>query len=87
MLLIISFMTLVMTGFPLKYHAAPWAGVLMGLWGGAHMAGIFHRIAATLLTALFLYAIWLSFRFLFLRGKGTKGWLRRLFGPDSSVRI
>jgi predicted CXXCH cytochrome family protein len=82
-LLIISFMTLVMTGFPLKYHAAPWAGALIGLWGGAYMAGIFHRVAAALLTALFLYAIWLSFRFLFPRGKGTKGWLRRLFGPDS----
>ncbi len=82
-LLIISFMTLVMTGFPLKYHTAPWAGVLIGLWGGAHMAGIFHRIAAGLLTALFLYAIWLSFRFLFPRGKGTKGWFQRLFGPDS----
>jgi cytochrome b subunit of formate dehydrogenase len=82
-LLIFSFMTLVMTGFPLKYHAAPWARELVGLWGGPHLAAIFHRVAAALLTALFAYVAWLSFRFVFPRGQGTKGWLQRLFGPDS----
>ena len=82
-LLILSFMTLVMTGFALKYYEAPWAAVMIGLWGGAEWAGIFHRIAATLLSALFLYVVWLSFRFVFPRGKGAKGWLKRLLGPDS----
>ncbi|MCX5839091.1 MAG: cytochrome c3 family protein [Deltaproteobacteria bacterium] len=82
-LLIFSFMALVMTGFPLKYHAAPWAQILIGLWGGAAKAGLFHRIAATLLSALFLYVAWLSFRFVFPKGQGTKGWLQRLLGPDS----
>jgi len=82
-LLILSFMTLVMTGFPLKYHAAPWAGTLIGLWGGAHRAGVFHRIAAAFLSVLFLYVAWLSFRFVFPRREGTKGWLQRLLGPDS----
>jgi cytochrome b subunit of formate dehydrogenase len=82
-LLILSFMTLVMTGFPLRYHAAPWAAPLIGLWGGAAKAGIFHRIAAGLLSALFLYIVWLSLSFLFPKGQGTKGFLGRLFGPDS----
>jgi cytochrome b subunit of formate dehydrogenase len=82
-LLIVSFMTLVMTGFPLKYHTAPWAQNLIGLWGGVANAGFFHRAAAGLLTALFLYVLWLSLCFLFPRGQGTKGWLGRLFGPDS----
>lgn len=82
-LLAISFMTLVMTGFPLKYHASPWAGPLLRLWGGVDWAGTFHRMAAALLTILFLYTLWLSFRFLFPPGQGTKGWVRRLFGPDS----
>jgi cytochrome b subunit of formate dehydrogenase len=83
LLLIVSFMTLVTTGFPLKYHTAPWAKVLIGLWGGVVNAGFFHRAAASLLTALFLYVLWLSLCFLFPRGQGTKGWLCRLFGPDS----
>ena len=64
-LLILSFMTLVMTGFPLKYHGAPWAQILIGLWGGAAKAGLFHRIAAAVLSALFLYVAWLSFRWRF----------------------
>ncbi len=82
-LLIVAFMTLVLTGFPIKYHEAPWAALLVNLWGGAAMAGLFHRIAAGLLTGLFLYVGWLSFRFLFPKGVGAKGWLERLLGPDS----
>ena len=83
LLLILSFMTLVMTGFPLKYASVPWARMLVGLWGGAYMAGVFHRIAAALLIALFLYVAWLSFRFVFPKGQGIEGWLQRLLGPDS----
>ncbi|MCX5820266.1 MAG: cytochrome c3 family protein [Deltaproteobacteria bacterium] len=82
-LLILSFMTLVMTGFTLKYHDAPWAATMIILWGGAAKAGIFHRVAAGLLSVLFLYVVWLSIRFLFPKGQGAQGWLGRLFGPDS----
>lgn len=81
-LLIVSFFMLVMTGFPIKYHDAPWAKILVGLWGGAAMAGYLHRVAALVLWALFLYTCWLSLRFLFPRGK-TQGWVGRLFGPES----
>ena len=81
-LLILSFLTLVMTGIPLKYPAADWARTLVRFWGGAHSAGIFHRIAATVLTLLFLYTILMSIKFLFPGGK-VKGWLGRLFGSDS----
>jgi cytochrome b subunit of formate dehydrogenase len=84
-LLILTFMSLVMTGFSLKYYEAPWAATLIGLWGGAYMAGIFHRIAASVLIALFLYVVWLSIRFVFPKGQGVEGWLGRLFGPDSLV--
>jgi cytochrome b subunit of formate dehydrogenase len=81
--LILAFMTLVMTGFSLKYYATPWAAVLIRFWGGAAMAGLIHRMAASLLTVLFLYVVWLSIRFVFPKGQGTAGWLGRLFGPDS----
>ncbi|HQL00391.1 MAG TPA: multiheme c-type cytochrome [Smithellaceae bacterium] len=81
-LLILSFFTLVMTGFPIKYSETAWAKVLVNLWGGPHMAGLFHRIAALVLCALFLYTLWLSIRFLFPKWR-FRGWLGRLFGPDS----
>ena len=81
-LLILSFLTLVMTGIPLKYPAADWARTLVRFWGGAYSAGIFHRLAATVLTLLFLYTILMSIKFLFPGGR-VKGWLGRLFGPDS----
>ncbi|MBN1546370.1 MAG: hypothetical protein JW902_06900, partial [Syntrophaceae bacterium] len=80
--LILSFFTLVMTGFPLKYPQTAWAKIMMDLFGGATMAGIFHRIAASVLIGLFLYIAWLSVKFLF-PGWKAKGWLGRLFGPDS----
>jgi cytochrome b subunit of formate dehydrogenase len=82
-LLILSFLTLVMTGFPLKYHDTSWAKTLVRFWGGAHQAGVFHRIAAAVLIALFLYTCWRCFRYLFPKGEGGRGWIRRLFGPDS----
>jgi len=81
-LLILSFFTLVMTGFPLKYAETAWAKVLVNLWGGAHQAGLFHRLAALVLCALFLYTLWLSIRFLFPKWQ-WRGSLGRLFGPDS----
>jgi hypothetical protein len=84
-LLIVSFFMLVMTGFPIKYHDAPWAKILVGLWGGAAMAGYLHRAAALVLWGLFLYTCWLSLRFLFPAGK-VQGWGGRLFGPESSLQ-
>lgn len=82
-LLIISFLTLVMTGMPLKYSGAVWAPRLFRMLGGAEMAGDLHRAAAAVLWGLFLYTCWLSYKFLFPKGQGVKGWVGRLFGPDS----
>ena len=81
-LLVISFFVLVLTGFPIKYADAPWAKPLLNFWGGPKVAGTFHRGAALLLCALFLYTCWLSLKFLFPKGEKS-GWLKRLFGPDS----
>ena len=81
--LVLSFFTLVMTGFPIKYPEAAWSGLLIDLWGGAYMAGLFHRAAATVLIAIVTYVGWLSFRFLFPKEQGVKGWTGRLLGPDS----
>jgi cytochrome b subunit of formate dehydrogenase len=82
-LLVVSFFVLVMTGFPVKYPEAAWAGILMGLWGGAEQAALFHRGAAVVLIAIVAYVGWMSFHFLFPAGQGTRGWTGRLLGPDS----
>ncbi len=82
-LLVISFLTLVATGFPLKYHGAPWARIFIDIWGGVSLAGIFHRIAALVLFALFLYVLIRSVRFLFPKERGAEGWPARLFGAES----
>jgi hypothetical protein len=82
-LLVLSFFTLVLTGFPLKYAGTEWAATLTRLWGGAHMAGLFHRGAAFLLIVGMTYVTFESLQFLFPKGEGKKGWLGRLLGPDS----
>ncbi len=82
-LLILSFFTLVLTGFPLKYSEAAWSKIIVKLWGGAHMAGLIHRGAALLLIAIVAYVAFEACKFLFPKGVGSKGWLKRLFGPDS----
>lgn len=81
-LLILSFFTLVMTGFPIKYSETAWAKVLVNFWGNPQLAGFFHRIAASVLCALFLFTLWNSIRFLFPEWRWS-GWIKRLFGPDS----
>ncbi|MCX7966388.1 MAG: hypothetical protein N2596_07175 [Syntrophorhabdaceae bacterium] len=84
--LVISFFGLVITGFPIKYHNAPWAKVLIKAMGGAHNAGLYHRIAALILIALFLITLWRCIKFVFPNGfekKNREGWKERLFGPDS----
>lgn len=80
--LILSFFTLVGTGFPIKYAETAWAKAFLTVWGGPHMAGVFHRIAALVLCALFLITLVQSIRFLFPKWQ-LKGWLSRLLGPDS----
>ncbi len=48
---------LVLTGMPLKFHDAFWAGYLYNLFGGITLAPIIHRIAGTILLLLFIYHI------------------------------
>mgnify|MGYP001594020212 CR=1 FL=1 len=45
---IVSFFLLVITGLPLRFSEAFWAGPLMSLLGGVEMAGLLHRFGAVL---------------------------------------
>ena len=80
--LILSFFGLVVSGFPLKYPDISWARAFITLFGGVENAGIIHRTSAVVMWLLFLYTGWLSLKFLF-PGFRFKGWVDRLFGPDS----
>jgi cytochrome b subunit of formate dehydrogenase len=82
-LLVLSFFTLVLTGFPLKYAGTEWASGVTRLWGGAHVAGLFHRGAAFLLIVGMVFISVDSLRYLFPKHLGIKGWLSRLLSPDS----
>lgn len=47
-LVMVSFFGLVITGVPLRFAAAPWAGPLMRLLGGAQAAAALHRVCAVI---------------------------------------
>jgi len=81
-ILILSFFSVVISGFPIKYAEASWARIFISLMGGVEGAAVLHRIGAAAMCILFLYVWWLSMKFLF-PGFRVRGWMGRLFGPDS----
>ena len=93
-LIILSFMILVCTGMPLKFHESPWAQRVFDILGGAHVAARLHRFGAILsFTYLFIHLAsligplkrkWASF--VDTRGKfSTRRLLGFAFGPDSPL--
>lgn len=84
LVVIVSFLTLALTGLPLKFSAAPWARVMISALGGPGGARFLHHTAAVVTFGYFAVALTMSIAF--LRGKGTgrgKGFFARLLGPDS----
>ena len=83
-MLLSSFLGLVLTGLPLAFPAAPWAGGLMRFFGGFPTRGIIHRIFACLMTSAFLATVAYSLYFLFFKKlPGRPGFWKKLVGPDS----
>ncbi len=80
LLLMASFLALALTGLPLLFADEGWARTMAGLLGGYAVTGKIHRIAATLLIALFLgHILRVLFRVFVRREEGL------LWGPDSLV--
>ncbi len=52
--MIISFMSLALTGMTLKFSYTQWAVILAHVFGGFESAGYIHRVAATLMIATFV---------------------------------
>lgn len=80
---VVSFLTLALTGLPLKFHDAPWARTLASALGGPARARTIHHLAAVVTFGYFAVALAMSVRFLRGSGPGGRGVLARLFGPES----
>jgi cytochrome b subunit of formate dehydrogenase len=79
---IISFLTLAVTGMTLKFSYLPWAQWLAHVLGGFQSAGTLHRMGAILTFFYFtrhLYDLWHR------RRDSGKSWGEFIFGPDGMM--
>ncbi|RMF71757.1 MAG: hypothetical protein D6738_13270 [Acidobacteria bacterium] len=80
--MIVSFLTLAITGMTLKFSYTAWAKTISHVLGGFETTGSLHRIAALALLVLFFYHL-----FDLVRDKRERGvtWREFVFGPDSMM--
>jgi cytochrome b subunit of formate dehydrogenase len=83
LVVIVSFLTLAVTGLPLKFSDAPWGKALMHAIGGAHRAQVVHHGAAAVTLGYFIVALVMSGKFLLSNLHAGKTVLARLLGPES----
>lgn len=79
-LMIVSFMTLALTGLTLKFSYTRWSVILAHLFGGFETAGYIHRTAAVLMFGVFATHL-LDLRRLKKQEYGS--WRALMFGPDT----
>jgi cytochrome b subunit of formate dehydrogenase/uncharacterized protein with PIN domain len=78
--MVVSFLTLSITGMTLKFSYAKWAVFLSRMLGGFEVSGFLHRTAAVCLLSIFGIHIWDLLR----RKRSEFGsWKNMLFGPDT----
>ena len=81
-LMIISFMSLALTGMTLKFSYTAWAATLSHLLGGYESAGYIHRVAAVLMVGIFVtHLVDLTRR----KSRDYGSWRAMLFGPDTML--
>lgn len=81
-IMIVSFMSLALTGMTLKFSYTSWAVVLSRLLGGFETAGYIHRFAAVLMVIIFITHIIDIVR---MKQREKRSWRSFIFGPDSMV--
>jgi predicted CXXCH cytochrome family protein len=79
-LVIVSFLSLALTGMMLKFSAMPWAAFLAGLLGGVKNAGLIHRTAAVITFGYFGFHVISLIRH---KRRRRIAWRHLLFGPNS----
>ena len=80
--MIVSFMSLALTGLTLKFSYTTWAVLLSRLLGGFESAGYIHRVAAVMMFALIFAHLYDVVR---TKRREKKTWRQALLGPDSMV--
>lgn len=81
-LMIVSFMSLALTGMTLKFSYTGWAVFLSWLFGGFESAGYIHRFAAVIMIGLFITHVTDLVR---QRRREYPSWKALIFGPDSMM--
>ncbi len=81
--MVVSFLSLALTGMTLKFSYTPWARAISHLLGGFETCGYIHRFAAIVMFTLFVTHL-VSLRNLKNREYGGS-WIALVFGPNSMV--
>jgi cytochrome b subunit of formate dehydrogenase len=81
-IMIVSFISLALTGMTLKFSYTGWASTLSRLFGGYESAGYIHRLAAVFMFGIFVAHITDLVR---LRRREHLSWRGLLFGADSML--
>ncbi|MBF8294149.1 MAG: Ni hydr protein [Bacteroidetes bacterium] len=80
--MIVSFMSLALTGMTLKFAYTGWASFLSRLFGGYESAGYVHRLAAVAMIGIFIAHIVDVVR---MKKRLYPSWRSLLLGPDSML--
>ncbi|HEX9740556.1 MAG TPA: cytochrome b/b6 domain-containing protein [Ignavibacteriaceae bacterium] len=81
-LMIVSFLSLALTGMSLKFSYTGWAVFLSKLFGGFESAGYIHRFAGVIMFFVFTAHIVDLIR---IKKKEKKSFKKLIFGPDSMM--
>jgi len=81
-LMIVSFMSLALTGLTLKFSYTGWAVVLSHLLGGFETAGYIHRAAAVIMFGVFITHLTDLVR---QKKRAQKSWRQMLTGPNTML--
>jgi len=80
--MIVSFITLALTGLTLKFSYTKWAAVLSHLLGGFENAGYIHRSAAVVMFGVFITHLVDLYK---LKKREHSSWFSLILGPGSMV--
>jgi cytochrome b subunit of formate dehydrogenase len=81
-IMIVSFMSLALTGLTLKFSYTGWARTMSRLLGGFESAGYIHRFAAVMMMGIFVTHIADLYR---RKRTEYRSWKALLFGPDTML--
>jgi cytochrome b subunit of formate dehydrogenase len=80
--MVVSFLSLSVTGLSLKFSYTAWASTLSHLLGGFQTAGFIHRCAAVVMFGTFITHLVDIYK---LKNREYQSWRALIFGPDSMV--